>query len=117
MLFGDIATIMGAGNFIGHATSVFTKGISHIPFIIGEQGSKIIFALVIAGFAGKFTYITVSDLMYDLPDHLFAGTHPGAVGSFSPRAQELACSRDVSGWNSVLRIQIWPECAVNWLKA
>jgi Na+/proline symporter len=66
VLFSDIATIMGAGNFIGHATSGFAKGVSHIPFIIGEQGSKIIFALVFAGFAGRFTYITISDLMYDL---------------------------------------------------
>ena len=66
ILFSDIATIMGAGNFIGHATSGFEKGVSHIPFIIGEQGSKIVFALVFAGFAGKFTYITISDLMYDL---------------------------------------------------
>jgi SSS family solute:Na+ symporter len=66
VLFSDIATIMGAGNFIGHATSGFAKGISHIPFIIGEQGSKIVFALLFAGFAGRFTYITVSDLMYDL---------------------------------------------------
>ncbi|MCH8336606.1 MAG: sodium:solute symporter family protein [Proteobacteria bacterium] len=66
VLFSDIATIMGAGNFIGHATSGFEKGVSHIPFIIGEQGSKIIFALLFAGFAGRFTYITVSDLMYDL---------------------------------------------------
>jgi Na+/proline symporter len=57
---------MGAGNFIGHATHGFTKGISHIPFIFGEQGSKIIFALVFAGFAGRFTYNTVSDMMYDL---------------------------------------------------
>jgi len=66
ILFSDLATIMGAGNFIGHASSGFTKGISHIPFIIGEQGSKIVFALVFAAFAGRFTYITVSDLMYDL---------------------------------------------------
>ena len=66
ILFSDIATIMGAGNFIGHATHGFTKGISHIPFIFGEQGSKIIFALVFAGFAGRFTYNTVSDMMYDL---------------------------------------------------
>ncbi len=66
IVFSDIATIMGAGNFIGHATQGFTKGIAHIPFIIGEQGSKIIFALVFAGFAGRFTYITISDLMYDL---------------------------------------------------
>ncbi|MCW5212608.1 sodium:solute symporter family protein [Desulfobulbus sp. TB] len=66
ILFSDLATIMGAGNFIGHATSGFSKGISHIPFIIGEQGSKIVFALLFAGFAGRFTYITVSDLMFDL---------------------------------------------------
>jgi len=26
VLFSDIATIMGAGNFIGHATSGFTTG-------------------------------------------------------------------------------------------
>jgi SSS family solute:Na+ symporter len=66
VLFSDLATIMGAGNFIGHASSGFSKGISHIPFIIGEQGSKIVFALLFAGFAGRFVYITVSDLMYDL---------------------------------------------------
>jgi SSS family solute:Na+ symporter len=66
VLFSDIATIMGAGNFIGHATSGFVKGISHIPFIIGEQGSKIVFALIFAGFAGRFVYITISELMFDL---------------------------------------------------
>ncbi len=66
ILFSDIATIMGAGNFIGHASLGFEKGISHIPFVFGEQGSKIIFALLFAGFAGRFTYITISDLMYDL---------------------------------------------------
>ncbi len=66
IVFSDIATIMGAGNFIGHATSGFIKGMSHIPFIIGEQGAKIVFALVFAGLAGKFTYNTVSGMMYDL---------------------------------------------------
>lgn len=66
IVFSDIATIMGAGNFIGHATYGFTRGISHIPFIIGEQGSKIIFALLFAGLAGRFTYNTLSDMMYDL---------------------------------------------------
>lgn len=66
IVFGQIATIMGAGNFIGHATSGFTNGISHIPFIIGEQGSKVVFALVFAGLAGRFTYNTVSSMMHDL---------------------------------------------------
>ena len=66
ILFSDIATIMGTGNFIGHASHGFEEGISHLPFVLGEQGSKIIFALVFAAFAGRFTYITISDLMYDL---------------------------------------------------
>ncbi len=66
ILFSDVATILGAGNFIGHASEGFKHGISHIPFVMGEQGSKIVFALVFAGFAGRFTYITISELMYDL---------------------------------------------------
>ncbi len=66
ILFSDIATIMGAGNFIGHATEGFKEGISHIPFVIGEQGSKIVFALLFAGLAGRFSYITISEMMYDL---------------------------------------------------
>lgn len=66
VLFADLATAMGAGNFVGHATSAFNAGVGHIPFIIGEQGSKIVFALLFAGFAGRFSYITISDLMFDL---------------------------------------------------
>jgi solute:Na+ symporter, SSS family len=66
ILFSDVATILGAGNVIGHATEGFQEGISHLPFVLGEQGSKIVFALVFAGFAGRFAYITISELMYDL---------------------------------------------------
>ncbi|MGE5484817.1 MAG: sodium:solute symporter family protein [Ignavibacteriales bacterium] len=66
ILFTDIATIMGTGNFIGHAAQGFTKGLSHLPFVFGEQGSKVIFALVFAGLAGRFTYNTLSEMMEDL---------------------------------------------------
>ncbi|NPV69566.1 MAG: sodium:solute symporter family protein [Firmicutes bacterium] len=66
ILFTDIATIMGVGNFIGHAAQGFTKGLSHLPFVFGEQGSKVIFALVFAGMAGRFTYHTLSEMMEDL---------------------------------------------------
>jgi SSS family solute:Na+ symporter len=66
VLFTDIATIMGAGNFIGHAAHGFSKGLTHIPFIFGEQGSKIVFALAFAGLAGRFTYNTLSEMMEDL---------------------------------------------------
>lgn len=66
IFFTDIATVMGAGNFIGHAAQGFKIGYSDIPFIFGEQGSKIIFALVFAGLAGRLTYNTLGEMMDDL---------------------------------------------------
>lgn len=36
LLFTDLATIMGVGNFIGHSSKGFETGIANIPFIIGE---------------------------------------------------------------------------------
>lgn len=62
----QFATIMGVGNFIGHAGSGYTQGLAWIPFILGEQGSKIIFALLFAGIAGRFTYNTVAEMADDL---------------------------------------------------
>lgn len=66
ILFTDIATIMGVGNFIGHSSKGFETGVANIIFIIGEQGSKIIFALVFAGFAARFTYKSIGELINDL---------------------------------------------------
>lgn len=66
VMFTDMSTIMGAGNFMGHATNGFKIGYSQIFFVLGEQGSKIIFALLFAGFAGKFVYKTIAELMDDL---------------------------------------------------
>jgi SSS family solute:Na+ symporter len=66
VLFTDIATIMGVGNFVGHSSKGFEIGIANIPFIIGEQGSKILFALIFAGFAAKFTYKSIAELLNDL---------------------------------------------------
>ncbi|HHX24540.1 MAG TPA: sodium:solute symporter family protein, partial [Thermoanaerobacterales bacterium] len=57
---------MGAGNFIGHAAQGYKIGMLDIPFVFGEQGSKILFAIVFAGIAGRFTYNTVSEMMDDL---------------------------------------------------
>jgi len=66
ILFTDVATVLGVGNFVGHAAKGYEIGYANIPFVIGEQGSKIIFALLFAGFAGRFTYITVAEMMDDL---------------------------------------------------
>ncbi len=62
----QFATIMGVGNFVGHAGKGYQLGLPHIAFIAGEQGSKIIFALLFAGLAGKFTYNTISEMIDDL---------------------------------------------------
>ena len=66
LLFTDIATIMGVGNFVGHSSKGYEIGIANIPFVIGEQGAKVLFALVFAGFAAKFTYKTIAEMMNDL---------------------------------------------------
>lgn len=66
IFFTQFATIMGAGNFIGHAGSGYEQGIGWLAFILGEQGSKIVFALVFAGLAGHFTYNTMPEMLDDL---------------------------------------------------
>lgn len=69
ILCTQFATIMGVGNFIGHAGKGYALGTSWLPFILGEQGSKILFALLFAGIAGKFTYNTVAEFADDLFVH------------------------------------------------
>ncbi len=66
IFFTQFATIMGVGNFIGHAGKGYQLGLPHIAFIMGEQGSKIVFALVFAALAGKFTYNTFTEMIDDL---------------------------------------------------
>ena len=66
LLFTDIATIMGVGNFVGHSSKGYEIGVANIPFVIGGQGAKVLFALVFAGFAAKFTYKTIAEMMNDL---------------------------------------------------
>lgn len=62
----QFATIMGVGNFVGHAGKGYATGLPWMAFILGEQGSKIIFALFIAGLAGRFTYNTFPEFIDDL---------------------------------------------------
>lgn len=66
IFFTQFATIMGAGNFIGHAGNGYMIGVSQMVFIAGEQGSKILFALVFAGMAGRFTYNSMPEMIDDL---------------------------------------------------
>ncbi|CAH2214707.1 sodium:solute symporter family protein [Tepidibacter aestuarii] len=66
ILFTQLSTIMGVGNFIGHAGKGYEIGLPWMAFILGEQGSKIIFALFFAGLAGRFKYITFPEMIDDL---------------------------------------------------
>ncbi len=66
ILFTEFATIMGVGNFVGHAGRGYSLGLPWMAFIVGEQGSKILFALLFAGIAGRFTYNTVAEMADDL---------------------------------------------------
>ncbi|MBZ4653469.1 MAG: sodium:solute symporter [Peptococcaceae bacterium] len=66
VFFTDFATIMGVGNFIGHAGKGYTTGLPWLSFVLGEQGSKILFGIIFAGIAGRFTYITLAEMADDL---------------------------------------------------
>lgn len=66
IFFTQFASIMGVSNFFAHAGNAYDQGVSILAFILGEQGSKIVFALVIAGLIGKFTYNTLPELIDDL---------------------------------------------------
>lgn len=66
IFFTQFATIMGVGNFVGHASKGYELGLPHLVFVLGEQGSKIIFALVFAGLAGRLSYKTLSEMIDDL---------------------------------------------------
>ena len=66
IFFTQFASIMGVSNFFSHAGNAYTQGIGILAFILGEQGSKIVFALTLAGLIGRFTYNTIPELIDDL---------------------------------------------------
>lgn len=66
VFFTQFASIMGVSNFFAHAGNAYEQGVGIFAFILGEQGSKIVFALVFAGIIGKFTYNTMPELIDDL---------------------------------------------------
>lgn len=72
IFFTQFASIMGVSNFFSHAGNAYEQGVSIYAFILGEQGSKIVFAFLFAGLIGKFTYNTIPELINDLivPDKL-----------------------------------------------
>lgn len=63
VFFADFATVMGVGNFIGYAGKGYQIGLSQFWMLLGEQGSKIVFALVLAGLIGRFAYTTINEFL------------------------------------------------------
>lgn len=63
VFFADFATVMGVGNFIGYAGKGYQIGLSQFWMMLGEQGSKIVFAVCLAGLIGKFAYTTINEFL------------------------------------------------------
>lgn len=63
VFFADFATVMGVGNFIGYAGKGYQIGLNQFWMLIGEQGSKVVFALLLAGIAGKYAYTTINEFL------------------------------------------------------
>lgn len=65
IFMGDFATAMGVGNFIGYSGKGYEIGLGQFWMLFGEQGTKILFALLLAGFIGKFAYSTINQFMQE----------------------------------------------------
>lgn len=63
VFFADFATIMGVGNFIGYAGKGYEIGLNQMWMMFGEQGTKIVFALLVAGLIGRYAYSTINEFM------------------------------------------------------
>ncbi|MBP2628857.1 MAG: sodium:solute symporter [Firmicutes bacterium] len=63
VFFADFATVMGVGNFIGYAGKGYQIGLSQFWMLLGEQGSKVVFAVFLAGLIGKYAYNTINEFL------------------------------------------------------
>lgn len=63
VFFTDFATVMGVGNFVGYAGKGYEIGLSQLWMLAGEQGSKIVFALCLAGLIGRYAYTTINEFL------------------------------------------------------
>ncbi len=63
MFFLDFASVLGVGNFIGYAGKGYEIGLSQFWMMLGEQGTKVLFAVTVAGIAGRFAYTTFNEFL------------------------------------------------------
>ena len=77
VFFTDFATVMGVGNFVGYSGKGYEIGMSQFWMMAGEQGSKIVFALCLAGLIGRYAYTTINEF---LEKELFHDKYLRAIG-------------------------------------
>ena len=65
VFFADFATVMGVGNFIGYAGKGYSIGLGQFWMLAGDQGTKVLFAIFIAGIAGRYAYTTLNEYIYE----------------------------------------------------
>jgi solute:Na+ symporter, SSS family len=63
MFFLDFASVLGVGNFIGYTGKGYEIGLAQFWMMFGEQGTKMLFALTVAGVAGRYAYTTLNEFM------------------------------------------------------
>lgn len=80
MFFLDFASVLGVGNFIGYTGKGYEIGLSQFWMMFGEQGSKIIFALTVAGIAGRYAYSTFNEF---LEQQLFHDKYLRVIGGIA----------------------------------
>lgn len=64
--FTFVASAWGAGDFIGTPDQGYHAGLKWFPFILGSEGGKVIFALVLAGFAARYAFNTLGEFLNEL---------------------------------------------------
>ena len=63
LFFVDFATAMGVANFIGYMGKGYQIGLNQLWMMLGEQVTKILFALLLAGYIGRYSYTTINEFM------------------------------------------------------
>jgi SSS family solute:Na+ symporter len=80
MFFLDFASVLGVGNFIGYAGKGYEIGLSQFWMMLGEQGTKVLFAVTVAGIAGRYAYTTFNEF---LEQELFHDKWLRVLGGFA----------------------------------
>ncbi len=66
IMFTFFATSFGAGNILGNADKAYKVGLPWIAYILGAQGSKILFAVFLVGFLARYRYKSLAEFTNEI---------------------------------------------------